>query len=615
MFKEKNNAFESEDLTKIEKHDLELITDCYKEAIVNALKSTKDISIYLDLLKVIQSEYLIILSIRDTPGNNLPDEIIGKIHDLGFTEFSNELWRTYIGISHQNTIICNKLGEVREASVDFEYKKFNKKMDLFVTSMAWRQGNKAEIIIDQTNYSVNLRGLNFVIYDCERDELIDSVGFDYHNKTETAFRRWFDVSFINKGTSQKKKNVLVEKIKSKPIVLIGGIEIINKFYKKFENVIHVKCVMLTEKTENESLLADKLKPLYSVYSLKNISADDYIICCCSENNYRDLILKLRNEFEYGKKYINYRLAQSLLDNKIIIMFLGYCQLDVIRDILSRIDSIKRSCDLYYFRLNTNTVSESPYFNDYIMNVMLCDILFYVPLFVQRGKTELNFMKYISENCKMYSFPRLAFRGLHPYKKENLETFNELTRIKDHVHWPFLYEEQYLDTLILEGRPNNEIYETVIKDDFISEVSIRRNLKLAFKMIEISEINTDLKMLDYIKENYQKKLLYRDGLHYQNCMYFEIVRRINKSMNLCREDEIDELEEKIKESRYEFIDFTEIPVLPCVAKALKLEYIDENCLYRVRNYDGTIQKMNIKEWIYSYCDYVRSVINIKKFFNQ
>lgn len=142
------------------------------------LRSTTDIYEYLDILNIIKSKYLIVLAVRDTPGNCLSEEIIKKIFELGFTNFSKELWRMYVGISFKNLVIADLKGETNETPV--EYQLHGDMLTLDVVSKAWRNGNQASVIINGKDYSVNMRGINIVVYDVNNSQLIDSIGFDRH---------------------------------------------------------------------------------------------------------------------------------------------------------------------------------------------------------------------------------------------------------------------------------------------------------------------------------------------------------------------------------------------------------------------------------------------------
>ena len=155
---------------------------------IEILRQKTDLCEYLQTLKSVKKDYLILLSVRDTPGNNIPDKAIQALHELGLGKFSKELWRMYIGIINQGQVVCDISGNEREAPVSYTCSNPLYGMDISVSSMAWRQGNKAEIIINDTDYSVNIRGINIVVYDTQNKKLIDSVGFDYHDIKKRSLR-------------------------------------------------------------------------------------------------------------------------------------------------------------------------------------------------------------------------------------------------------------------------------------------------------------------------------------------------------------------------------------------------------------------------------------------
>ena len=147
----------------------------------DVLCNTDDIVAYLELLLIVSKKCTVILSVRDTPGNNLLKDILERIYALGFTNFSKELWRMYIGFIDAGQVLCNQAGEAPEKPVFFQCQTPGNTDEFKITSKAWRQGNLAEIIINGVDFSTNLRGINLVVYDREKHEVWDSVGFDGHD--------------------------------------------------------------------------------------------------------------------------------------------------------------------------------------------------------------------------------------------------------------------------------------------------------------------------------------------------------------------------------------------------------------------------------------------------
>ena len=144
-------------------------------SVEDMLRSINSIRIYLDLLKKNRSEYLIVLAVKDTPGN-LPEDVIDRLHGLGFKSFVKAFRRMYIGVSLMSDIICDKSGAETEEPVSFDYAKDG--LDLKIASQSISTGNKASIVINNNECAVKLRGLNIVVYDPVNMKLVDSVAID-----------------------------------------------------------------------------------------------------------------------------------------------------------------------------------------------------------------------------------------------------------------------------------------------------------------------------------------------------------------------------------------------------------------------------------------------------
>lgn len=146
-------------------------------------KNITDVVLYIEFLGALKWDYLIVLAIRDTVGKNFQN-VIQEIKKLGFTKLSDDFRRTYVGVLSKGELLCDAAGDGIE---DMKYT--NKELGLSVLSSSFERLNKAEIIIDGIDYAVNIRALNFVVYDIENRVLIDSVGYDNF---------WPDEKFVRK---------------------------------------------------------------------------------------------------------------------------------------------------------------------------------------------------------------------------------------------------------------------------------------------------------------------------------------------------------------------------------------------------------------------------------
>ena len=61
-------------------------------------------------------------------------------------------------------------------------------INLFIVSKAYKYGNLASICINGEEYAVNKRGVNIVVFDMNRQKVVDSVAFDTHVPKLTCTR-------------------------------------------------------------------------------------------------------------------------------------------------------------------------------------------------------------------------------------------------------------------------------------------------------------------------------------------------------------------------------------------------------------------------------------------
>ena len=149
------------------------------ENLSSKLSDKTDIFDYFDTLEEKKKGNIIIISVKDTPGLALDSFVAKKIKDLGFkSDLEGKHAHSFIGILNGGTVIFERLGEKEDEPTETNL-KFGK-FRLHVTSRTYRNGNEAIIDINGTDYSKDGRGLNIVVYNKQKEKLIDSVCFDTH---------------------------------------------------------------------------------------------------------------------------------------------------------------------------------------------------------------------------------------------------------------------------------------------------------------------------------------------------------------------------------------------------------------------------------------------------
>lgn len=163
------------------------------------LKHTRDFSLYLDTLTVLKDGYVIIFSVKDTIGT-ASKEVINKLHKLGFSDIIFEHHKNYIGIMEKGNILFDFSNKTKDAPIEFSTEVNGH--SLYVLSEAHGSGN-SKIIINNEDFSLNGRGFNIVVFDSEKNEVIDSSVYDsaipkptfFHKNLELS-REYFDTHFF-----------------------------------------------------------------------------------------------------------------------------------------------------------------------------------------------------------------------------------------------------------------------------------------------------------------------------------------------------------------------------------------------------------------------------------
>lgn len=138
-----------------------------------SLQYETDINDYLKQL--LDGGYSIFISVKDEATSSLTDEVKINLGNLGLqTDLTGKYRNSYYAVISENEIQENisteKLsleGNIRSGLTSYS-----------IISAGYDCGNVSSIVIDGKEYSVNSRGLNFVIYSNESHQVIDSVCFD-----------------------------------------------------------------------------------------------------------------------------------------------------------------------------------------------------------------------------------------------------------------------------------------------------------------------------------------------------------------------------------------------------------------------------------------------------
>lgn len=180
------------DFQAFKKNSNEIITNIYhyllnvsnifdNTLIANNLRNIKSFDNYIDFLCLIKQNIVIFISVKDTCGfyNNCSQLL--KLNLLGCHNYPHILQHTYLGIIFKGCTLLDLAGdsEVMDERVLVRNLSLNT-LNINLYSSPYKKFNTSKIIINDIDYSLNLRGLNIVVLDPVTNSIIDSVNYDSH---------------------------------------------------------------------------------------------------------------------------------------------------------------------------------------------------------------------------------------------------------------------------------------------------------------------------------------------------------------------------------------------------------------------------------------------------
>ena len=166
----------------------ESIEECKK-----LFKLTRDFDLYLDMLNRLKSKYLIILCLKNTFNQSFSDLTAEKIQSLGFSGFDTKSDMKYVGVLNNGSILLDSLTGAYELPLIF-----NGDVPGASLSISFNE-KEGEIKINDKNQSLNDKGINIVVYDPKKSEVVDACSYNAAETNPTFFHRnlYYDKKYID----------------------------------------------------------------------------------------------------------------------------------------------------------------------------------------------------------------------------------------------------------------------------------------------------------------------------------------------------------------------------------------------------------------------------------
>lgn len=276
-------------------------------------------------------------------------------------------------------------------------------------------------------------------------------------------------------------------------------------------------------------------------------------------------------------------------DKKIAFINGNCHCDIIKSYLCTSKEFAKKYVFGAFPL----IHENKAYDEKVLEY--CDLFIYQDIrkesSVDYKYSEEYMLPRLKEECvkicvpNLYGFPKALF-----YKNHMLSECGH--KVSGGRYNPFLYCEEIIDECIQHGESFEKIC-TRLKEEFVEEREIIARFRKDREIILEREKGWDVKISDYIFENYQTTQLFYDVAHPTNFLLKEISNRILVNLGI---------EGKVSDDIKGSLNCYEVPVYDCIKDALGIQWSNSFLRERMENTASfvlTETKMDWREYVKEY----------------
>lgn len=404
------------------------------------------------------------------------------------------------------------------------------------------------------------------------------------------------------------KSFVRNKLTKSEIVLFGAGIVAERFYEKYHNVFNIVYVVSNLKKEwgPKKFMGEIDVVRYD----KDIIGENQYLVVCGPIAFREIELQLIEDGrEMYKDYIESEIAELLYSEKKIALFYGQC---ILRDIHTCLLNYEPFTNEYESVFTQIVMGQLKMLNRVLMYVKdICDLYVYTPKVLDRDSVYAISREELPKDCKVVSISNLVVPIYWPEINTKMGEFNPYYlypygTVRDTVYGHTLYrhEDLNINKMVAEGIDKKEILKILSDEDFYNRKQVDRSVNLCMKLISVAENSVDVKIHDFLNDNYRKIWLYQNFLHPQKIVIMEYIRRFLEKISVDTSG-LEELSDQIPTHTHHGGD---VPIYPSVIKHLELDFIPDDFKYEVMVGNG-IAEMTFEEYMEHYIDYTECAFRI------
>ncbi len=178
----------------------------------------------------------------------------------------------------------------------------------------------------------------------------------------------------------------------------------------------------------------------------------------------------------------------------------------------------------------------------------------------------NILQKLKDGSKLIQIPNLYFVGYFPQLKTEQENSSNLEKI-------FPTEDKYIDEIMSNSEMNpdvEKILDTICDGNFLSAEEIQAAIDKSMNEYKKREWFCDIKMSDYIEDNFRDQQVCYSPNHPMAFVVFELVHRILKFLGIRSDSFLNQGHFFDSENRTYSLIGQDTPIYPAVKKYLGLQ---------------------------------------------
>ncbi len=343
-------------------------------------------------------------------------------------------------------------------------------------------------------------------------------------------------------------------------VLFGCGKVAKEFYFRYKSLVTIDYALSNDSAER--IFSPEIGTGYEVRqpAPKRGKGPLIVICAAAyEEIAEQLILLGYTPFE---DFLDYQMMELLLGGKKPALLYGICHLRGICDCLRHSADFMARYDPFYY---ASYLPHSAYQQTRLGYLAeRCELFLYslavMPREAQKNAALLSRLK---NDAKRFCLPVVYFGGYFPQRER---TWNDMNRYAvqcaGHNYTPFSYGDCWLNQCIDRGMTADDVLESLRGETVYDRDFVLRYLDREWRQLELQERQSDFKILDYVKENFQKRRLFRNEAHMENEVLEYYAKQLLRKLGLA--DELPHIDERLMRCSQHLI-------YPGVADTLGLEW--------------------------------------------